>query len=221
MFSIISKTENELWDKANTLFKKSRYNESAKILMEIEDLYPASPRIKQVLFLASKSFFLGKIYIKAIETAELLKELDLQYSNDDVDEILIKSYYALLQRPERENKNLNLIINLSDKNPKKYNQIRQRCTDILAYDSLATGLMYSKKGNHLVALKYYGEIIKKYNTSNFTAEAYFRCAEIFHHLKLEKDANACIKILSMKHKKSIWYANVLKLSLNNTKSNAS
>ncbi len=209
---ISADTEQSLWIKANDLFKMSKYSAAAKTFLKIEDLYPASPKLKQALLFAAKSFFLSKNYVKTIEIADLLKELDPQYSEkNNVDELLINSYYKLLQRPERENKYLNLIMNLSDKDSAKYKQIRQKCIDILAYDNLTKGLLYSQKGSHIVALKYYGKIILDHHQSNFTAEAYFRCAEIFHHLNLISDRDKCIKALSIRYSASTWHDEAIRL----------
>ncbi|QEK38078.1 outer membrane protein assembly factor BamD [Candidatus Cytomitobacter indipagum] len=208
----IDKTSEEaLWHKANQLFKQSNYSKAAKILMQIEELYPSSSRIKDVLFLASKSFLLCKQYKKAIEAAELLKELDASYKEHSIDDVLIQSYYALLRSPERENPTLRMTLALADKHPKKYHRIRQKCIDILAYADLKTGLLYAKKDNYIISLKYYGNIIREYKESAFTSEAYFRCVEIFHHLGLTKDKNQCIKILAIKYSKSEWYQKAIGL----------
>ncbi len=209
---VFGNSEEKIWIKANNLFKQSQYSAAAKTFLQIEEMYPASPKLKNALLLATKSFFLSKNYIKAIETTELLKELDYQYSEKhNVDDILIKSYAALLKRPERENKDLPLILSLSKNKSSKYKEIRQKCINILAYDNLNKGLLYSKRGAYLVSLKYYGKIIKEYPNSNFTPEAYFRCAEIFNHLKLIQDKNQCIKALSIKFKSSTWHNNATKL----------
>ncbi|USO00594.1 MAG: tetratricopeptide repeat protein [Alphaproteobacteria bacterium] len=204
-------TAETLLKKGKAFLAKKKYQEAAKTFAKIEEEFPDFDDLNEAILLTAQSFLLDKSYVKAIEFAELLKTIAPNYQVNTVNDILVTAYYHTINNPGRENKNLHMILNLSNQDKTKHSKIRQMVVDILAYESFDKAICYTQQGNYFVALMYYGEVIQKNKESSLVPEAYFRCAEIFNFLGLTEDKNRIVKILALSYPESKWYYESTKL----------
>ncbi|WP_303489294.1 outer membrane protein assembly factor BamD [Candidatus Nesciobacter abundans] len=203
----------KIWLNAEDLLKRKKYSQAAEKYLEIEENYPTSSKAKYAILKAAKSFYNAKEYEKSLEAARVLKSIFPIFSGEmDVNSIIIKCLYKKIRDVGRDNSEISEILELIPLSKSNHSEIRSKCINILAYQNFQLGIFYSKKGNPIVSLKYYGKIIKEYSKSDYVQESLFRCAEIFQNIGSKRDKERILKYFEMKYPKSKWYVEAKNLN---------
>ncbi len=205
----------KLYNKADTLLTKGKYDDAATKFENVDHQHPYSPYARRAVVMAAYSYYKAGKYPEAIKNATRYttlhpgtKEAALAHH------IIAMSNYDQITDPARDQTRTKAALKalkvLRQRYPKsRYaaeaeNRIRI-ATDLLAASEMNVGRYYLEKHNYLAAINRFKVVVKEYQTTAHVEEALMRLTESYMAMGITNEAQTATAVLGHNFPKSRWY----------------
>lgn len=211
----------KLYQTAIDQIEQKRFSSAQDNLIELENEYPYSKYAAKAESLNSFISYLNKEYQESHDLAD--KFIKLRPANEHVEYMYFLRSISILELVKDKYRESETAIktqrSFRELNSRYPNSIYRDIADdelsilknVIASHIIEIGRFYQFHQNYLPAILRYLEIIDKFPSSDYVAEAHYRLAECYFTLGLTTEANEQIEKVHKKFKDSKWikHANVL------------
>jgi len=194
---------------------------AAALFDEVERRHPYSPWARRAQLMSAFSYYVGKDYNKAIESAQ--RFLQIHPGNKDAPYayyLIALSYYEQINDVDRDQQiTLRALDALNDVN-RRYPESEYAAdarvkidlvNDHLAGKEMEIGRFYERSRSWLAAQIRFQNVVDNYQTTSHAAEALYRLTETSLALGIPSEAQKYAAVLGANYPGSEWYQRAFQL----------
>ena len=206
---------DKIYNSADALLTKGKFQDAATQFEEVDRKYPYSPYARRSIVMGAYSHYKAKQYPEAVQAATRYttlhpgtKETPLAYH------IIAMSHYDQITSAQRDQTQTRRALQAMETLTLRYpessyakqvsNKIRIT-RDMLAANEMTVGRYYLKKNNHIAAINRFKVVVQKYQNTAHVEEALARLTESYMALGVVNEAQTAAAVLGHNFPDSQWY----------------
>ena len=207
-------TAKDRLDRGDTLL-------AAALFDGVERQHPYSPWARRAQLMSAFSYYVGKDYNKAIQSAQ--RFLSIHPGNRDAPYayyLIALCYYEQISDVDRDQKITQQALTALNEVIRRYPGTRYAAdarvkidlvNDHLAGKEMQIGRYYERSGRWLAASHRFRNVVEKYETTSHAPEALYRLVETSLNLGMPEEALKYAAVLGANYPGSQWYEKAYKL----------
>ncbi|MGD9664000.1 MAG: outer membrane protein assembly factor BamD [Novosphingobium sp.] len=217
----VARDVESLYSAAKTRLDAGKAKQAAALFDEVERQHPYSPWARRAQLMSAFSYYLGRDYSQAIQSAQRFLSIHPGNKNAPYAYYLIAlCYYEQISDVERDQgitqKALAALDEINRRYPESEYAADARLKIDLVRDHLAgkemeIGRFYEKTGRWIAARLRFEKVVDEYQTTSHTPEALFRLVETSLALGISEEAVKYAAVLGKNYPGSEWYSRAYKL----------
>ena len=188
---------------------------AAALFDEVERQHPYSPWARRAQLMSAFSYYVGKDYNKAIQSAQ--RFLSIHPGNRDAPYayyLIGLNYYEQISDVSRDQKITRLALDSMNELVRRYPGTRYAAdarlkidliNDHLAGKEMEVGRFYQRSGRWLAASLRFRNVIETYQSTSHTPEALYRIVESNLAIGIPAEAQKAAAVLGSNYPGSEWY----------------
>ncbi len=217
----VARDAESLYSAAKERLDRGDVKVAAALFDEVERQHPYSPWARRAQLMSAFSYYVGKDYNKAIESAQ--RFLQIHPGNKDAPYayyLIALSYYEQINDVDRDQQiTLRALDALNDVN-RRYPESEYAAdarvkidlvNDHLAGKEMEIGRFYERSRSWLAAQIRFQNVVDNYQTTSHAAEALYRLTETSLALGIPSEAQKYAAVLGANYPGSEWYQRAFQL----------
>ena len=217
----VARDAESLYSAAKERLDRGDVKVAAALFDEVERQHPYSPWARRAQLMSAFSYYVGKDYNKAIESAQRFLQIHPGNKDAPYDYYLIAlSYYEQINDVDRDQQiTLRALDALNDVN-RRYPESEYAAdarvkidlvNDHLAGKEMEIGRFYERSRSWLAAQIRFQNVVDNYQTTTHAAEALYRLTETSLALGIPSEAQKDAAVLGANYPGSEWYQRAFQL----------
>jgi outer membrane protein assembly factor BamD len=189
--------------------------QAAALFDEVERQHPYSPWARRAQLMSAFSYYVGRDYTKAIQSAQ--RFLEIHPGNKDAPYayyLVALCYYEQISDVTRDQKITQQAKTALTEVARRYPDTRYASdarlkldlvNDHLAGKEMTIGRLYERTGKWIAATLRFRNVVDNYQTTSHAPEALYRLVESYLSLGLTEEAEKAAAVLGANYPGSDWY----------------
>jgi outer membrane protein assembly factor BamD len=217
----VARDVDTLYSAAKQRLDRGDTKQAAALFDEVERQHPYSPWARRAQLMSAFSYYVGRDYTKAIDSAN--RFLEIHPGNRDAPYayyLIALCYYEQISDVTRDQKITQQAKQALTEVARRYPDTRYAAdarlkldlvNDHLAGKEMTIGRFYERTGKWIAATLRFRNVVDNYQTTSHAPEALFRLVETYLSLGVPEEAQKAAAVLGANYPNSEWYRKAYEL----------